>query len=69
MYDSYSNFIPQDFTPYLNDGLHLSASGSHLLFSLLKPVIDDITSDLPSIIFPYWDDVDTANPEKSLLEH
>jgi len=58
----------EDFTPYLNDGLHLSASGSQLLFSLLKPVVDHLTSDLPSIIFPYWDDVDPNNPEKSLLE-
>ncbi|XP_005112072.1 isoamyl acetate-hydrolyzing esterase 1 homolog [Aplysia californica] len=58
----------EDFTQYLNDGLHLSPSGSRLLFSLLQPIIERLTADLPLSIFPFYDQVDLDNLEKSLLE-
>lgn len=57
----------QDFCVYLNDGLHLSEKGSQLLFDLIKPHIDKLTSDLPTVWFPFWDEVDESNIEKSLL--
>lgn len=44
----------------LCDGLHLSQVGSHLLFDLLKPVVDQLTFDLP-MIYPDWKDVDVDN--------
>ncbi|GAB1599931.1 Hypothetical predicted protein [Argonauta hians] len=44
----------------LNDGLHLSNKGSSFLFSLLHPIIEELTKDLPFIL-PYWRDVDPNN--------
>jgi len=55
----------EDFTSYLNDGLHLSPSGSQLLFKLLTPIVEKLTSDIPQVC-PYWADVDEADLEKSL---
>ncbi|XP_012944695.1 isoamyl acetate-hydrolyzing esterase 1 homolog [Aplysia californica] len=57
----------EDFSGFLVDGLHLSHSGSRLLFSQLQPIIDRLTADLPMPIFPFKDDVDLDNLEKSLL--
>ncbi|KAK7502481.1 hypothetical protein BaRGS_00006434 [Batillaria attramentaria] len=50
----------------LIDGLHLSQSGSKHLFDLLKPVMEQLTSNLP-MKFPLWDQVDIENPKSSLL--
>lgn len=55
----------EDFSGYLNDGLHLSPLGSRLLFDLLNPIVEKLTSDLPQVC-PYWADVDAADLETSL---
>jgi len=63
--DLYSEMMKsEDFSVYLNDGLHLSTTGSQLLFSLLRPHIDALTSHLP-MLFPYWDQVNTEDPQQS----
>ncbi|XP_071103083.1 isoamyl acetate-hydrolyzing esterase 1 homolog [Haliotis cracherodii] len=49
----------------LSDGLHLSQKGSHLLFTLLQPIVDKLTSDVV-FKFPLWDELDYNNPEASL---
>lgn len=36
-----------------------------MLFDLLKPVVDQLTSELP-MIYPDWKDVDVDNLENSL---
>ncbi|XP_041371484.1 isoamyl acetate-hydrolyzing esterase 1 homolog isoform X1 [Gigantopelta aegis] len=50
---------------YLHDGLHLSSKGSEFLFGLLRPLIDQLTSNLKTR-FPLWDQIDEKNPEASL---
>ncbi|XP_052824707.1 isoamyl acetate-hydrolyzing esterase 1 homolog isoform X1 [Octopus bimaculoides] len=49
----------------LNDGLHLSNKGSCFLFSLLLPLVEELTKNLPFIL-PYWADVDPNNLEMLL---
>ncbi|KAH9524413.1 isoamyl acetate-hydrolyzing esterase [Bulinus truncatus] len=56
-----------DYTIYLNDGLHLSEKGSQLLFDLLQPIIKQLTSHIPEVWFPSYDQVDLDNVDKSLL--
>lgn len=58
-------FLQQNWQETLSDGLHLSMVGSHLLFDLLKPVVDQLTSELP-MIYPDWKDVDVDNLANSL---
>ncbi|XP_067687623.1 isoamyl acetate-hydrolyzing esterase 1 homolog [Haliotis asinina] len=55
----------EEWKEMLCDGLHLSQTGSHLLFTLLQPVIDKLTSDVV-FKFPLWDKVDYMNPKVSL---
>ena len=50
----------QDWQDALCDGLHLSPAGSQLLFFLLRPVVDSLTSELP-MIYPDWKEVDINN--------
>ncbi|EGW13807.1 Isoamyl acetate-hydrolyzing esterase 1-like [Cricetulus griseus] len=56
----------QDFSSYLSDGLHLSPKGNEFLFSNLWPLLDKKVSSLPWLL-PYWNDVEEAKPERSLL--
>ncbi|XP_012977400.1 isoamyl acetate-hydrolyzing esterase 1 homolog isoform X1 [Mesocricetus auratus] len=56
----------QDFSPYLSDGLHLSPKGNEFLFLNLWPLLDKKVSSLPWLL-PYWNDVEEAKPELSLL--
>ncbi|XP_063298256.1 isoamyl acetate-hydrolyzing esterase 1 homolog [Pelobates fuscus] len=56
----------QDFTLYLSDGLHLSDEGNRFVESQLWQILERKASDLPFIL-PYWNDVDSLNPEASLL--
>ncbi|XP_062570813.1 isoamyl acetate-hydrolyzing esterase 1 homolog isoform X2 [Saccostrea cucullata] len=56
--DFYGNMMKRDdWQDLLCDGLHLSAAGSLLLFKLLKPAVDQTTSELP-LVFPNFNDVD-----------
>ncbi|OCT81216.1 isoamyl acetate-hydrolyzing esterase 1 homolog [Xenopus laevis] len=57
----------QDYTVYLSDGLHLSSEGNQFLESSLWPILEKKLSSLPFML-PYWNDVDNANPEASLLQ-
>uniref|UniRef100_A0A0B7BEA7 Isoamyl acetate-hydrolyzing esterase 1 homolog n=2 Tax=Arion vulgaris TaxID=1028688 RepID=A0A0B7BEA7_9EUPU len=66
--DLYSEMMKiEDYASYLSDGLHLSQKGSRLLFDQLQPIIENLTSKLPIVWFPFWDEVDLDNVEKSLL--
>ncbi|GFO20474.1 isoamyl acetate-hydrolyzing esterase 1-like protein [Plakobranchus ocellatus] len=58
----------EDYQKYLRDGLHFTEKGSRLLFSLLQPIIDSLTSHLPELLFPRWDAIDLENVKDSLLE-
>ncbi|KAK7113408.1 hypothetical protein V1264_012703 [Littorina saxatilis] len=65
--DLYSQMMSTaDWEKCLNDGLHLSADGSRLLFNQLQPLIEQLTSNIP-MKFPLWDEVDAENPKPSLL--
>ncbi|XP_046549695.1 LOW QUALITY PROTEIN: isoamyl acetate-hydrolyzing esterase 1 homolog [Haliotis rubra] len=55
----------EEWKNMLCDGLHLSQTGSHLLFTLLQPIVDKLTSDVV-FKFPLWDEVDYMNPKVSL---
>ncbi|KAK0059383.1 isoamyl acetate-hydrolyzing esterase 1 [Biomphalaria pfeifferi] len=67
--DLYSAMMrSMDFTLYLNDGLHLSGKGSELLFDLLQPLLKQLTSDVPQVWFPAYDQVDLENVDQSLLD-
>ncbi|XP_050406651.1 isoamyl acetate-hydrolyzing esterase 1 homolog isoform X1 [Patella vulgata] len=64
--DLYSEMLKnENWKEMLNDGLHLSTIGSRLLFKLLQPIVDKLTSDLP-MNYPLWDEVDYENPNSSL---
>ncbi|BFZ06312.1 hypothetical protein BsWGS_09351 [Bradybaena similaris] len=66
--DLYSEMMKsEEYASYLCDGLHLSRHGSRLLFDLLRPVIEKLTAQLPTTLFPSWDEIDPDNLEKSLL--
>lgn len=56
----------QDYTVYLSDGLHLSEKGNQFLSEHLWTLLESRVAHLPFIL-PYWGDVDTKNPETSLL--
>nr|XP_022302463.1 isoamyl acetate-hydrolyzing esterase 1 homolog [Crassostrea virginica] len=59
--DFYNSMMKrEDWQDALCDGLHLSSAGSQLLFYLLRPVVDSLTSELP-VIYPDWKDVDINN--------
>ncbi|XP_076459429.1 isoamyl acetate-hydrolyzing esterase 1 homolog [Babylonia areolata] len=65
--DLFSNMMKaQEWKSMLNDGLHLSPSGSQLLFNLLLPILDELTSTLPTM-YPLWDEVDLDNLDTSLV--
>lgn len=67
--DFFSAMMNQkNYDQLLNDGLHLSTEGSEFLFELLKPVVDKHIQDLP-MIYPYWADIDNANPTEELNKH
>lgn len=57
----------EDFTVFLDDGLHLSEKGSQLLFDQLQPILEKLTAHLPAAWFPFHDQVDLEHLEKSLL--
>ncbi|KAE8605036.1 hypothetical protein XENTR_v10014946 [Xenopus tropicalis] len=57
----------KDYTVYLSDGLHLSSEGNQFVESSLWPILEKKLSALPFML-PYWNDVDNANPEASLLQ-
>ncbi|CAG5117182.1 unnamed protein product [Candidula unifasciata] len=66
--DLYSEMMKsEEYASYLCDGLHLSQRGSKLLFDLLRPIIEKLTAQLPAAWFPFWDEIDVNNVEKSLL--
>ncbi|RUS69497.1 hypothetical protein EGW08_022744 [Elysia chlorotica] len=67
--DVYSRMVKEvDYQKYLSDGLHFSVKGSQLLFSLLWPIVQDLTSDLPELLFPRWDAINAADVKGSLLK-
>ena len=47
---------PQDFSPYLIDGLHFNEAGNAFLFKLLEPQINELISSLP-VPMPDWKDL------------
>ncbi|KAK3792025.1 hypothetical protein RRG08_066547 [Elysia crispata] len=66
--DIYSKMMKEaDYKKYLRDGLHFTEKGSQLLFSLLWPIVEDLTSHLPELLFPRWDAINTADVRGSLL--
>ncbi|CAL8296006.1 unnamed protein product [Arctogadus glacialis] len=56
----------QDYTVYLSDGLHLSEKGNQFVSEHLWGLLEARLDSLPFIL-PYWGDVDTQDPESSLL--
>lgn len=66
--DIYSEMMKEDdFQKYLRDGLHFNQKGSELLFNLLWPIVDDLTSHIPELFFPRWDAVNLDDVRGSLL--
>ncbi|KAL3837171.1 hypothetical protein ACJMK2_022547 [Sinanodonta woodiana] len=64
--DLYTCMMKQeDWKSCLNDGLHLATRGSLLLFDLLQPILDKLTSELP-MIYNLWSEVDNENPNATL---
>ncbi|KAL8584901.1 hypothetical protein ACOMHN_043538 [Nucella lapillus] len=67
--DLYSHMMKtqeSEWKSMLNDGLHLSESGSRLLFDLLLPTLDQLMEDVP-IKFPAWDEVNMDDLKQSLV--
>lgn len=51
----------EDYKSLLYDGLHLSKSGSKVLFDALKPVLEEnITNDL-KLMYPTFQDIENNN--------
>ncbi|GFS26526.1 isoamyl acetate-hydrolyzing esterase 1, partial [Elysia marginata] len=67
--DIYSEMMKEvDYQKYLHDGLHFNKKGSQLLFNQLWPVVEDLTSHLPELLFPRWDAIDLKDIRGSLLD-